>query len=365
MQDAQPQLLEPADAAQISGVHLLADLLRSQEILLHVRYSTAAVHPDGILQMQVKTAVVQIDGPHDGVFIVADHGLGVDEARGVFIDMNARFLQRFVVGSGQEKHGLLIGDMGRDDPHVDPGLRGGTKRCHHLIVDDEVGGSDVYIFFGPVNHVQVGRFAHQIIIQRKVRVGEDYAVRGNGFHPCSGRTIAGEGIHLSAGKTPQREILHGHAPYGTAPETHAGILPVAVFCIGVDVLIRQIDAACKADLPVDDADFAVIPVIEPGGENGVEGIEHAHPQSLCPQDAIVMAGQCQKTPQIVVHQPHFHALFDFSFQHFQDAVPHGAFFDNEVLQENERFRCLQLPQKRIKERLSNGEIFRLGMDTGR
>ena len=140
---------------------------------------------------------------------------------------------------------------------------------------------------------------------------------------------------------------------------------MAVLCIGVDVLIRQIDAASKADLAVDDADFTVIPVIEPRGENGVEGIEHAYPQSLCPQDAIVMAGQCRKAPQIVVHQPHFHALFDFSFQHFQDAVPHGAFLDDEVLQENERFRCLQLPQKRIKERLSNGEIFRLGMDTGR
>ena len=175
----------------------------------------------------------------------------------------------------------------------------------------------------------------------------------------------GKCIHTPTGKSPQSEILHSHAPYGTAPETHTGIFPVAMLCIGIDIFICQVDAACEPGLAVDDADLTVIPIIEPRGENGVEGIENADLQSLFPQLAVVVAGQSEQAAQVVIHQPDFHALLDLPLQNLEDGVPHGAFLNDKILQKDKGLRFFQLPQECSKECLTNRKIFCLGMAAGR
>ena len=67
---------------------------------------------------------------------------------------------------------------------------------------------------------------------------------------------------------PHGEEHHRQVPHRVPFQDNGGILPVTVFFIGVDILIRQIDAAGEAGVPVDYADFPVIPVIEPGGKDG-------------------------------------------------------------------------------------------------
>mgnify|MGYP005758798545 CR=1 FL=1 len=131
---------------------------------------------------------------------------------------------------------------------------------------------------------------------------------------------------------------------------------MAVLFHGVDVLVRQVDAAGKGHLAVNGNDFPVVPVVLHHCQERAEGVEH---HALDPQFfhlLRVILGQQKKAAQVIVHQPDFDPLPDFSFQNFQDGVPHNAFLHNEILQKNILLRFFQFFQQVLEFHLPRGKV---------
>ena len=105
---------------------------------------------------------------------------------------------------------------------------------------------------------------------------------------------------------------------------------MAEFYLGVDILVRQIHAAAERHLAVHNQHFPVVPVVDGSFqiEHGVKG-EAVDPQ--IPQLHHVQHGIGGDTAQVVIHDPHIHALGSFPCHNLHHGVPHGAVFNNEIL----------------------------------
>ena len=81
--------------------------------------------------------------------------------------------------------------------------------------------------------------------------------------------------------------------------------------------------------------------------------------ALHPDDEV--AGQAQQTSEIIVDQPHVHALGGFPLEDGLDAVPHRARLYNEEFEKDKFFRPFQVFQKPGVHGLAAGEIVRGGV----
>ncbi len=98
-------------------------------------------------------AEVEVDGAADAVVVVTEHGFGVDEARFIFIDFDAAFDEREIVGAGHEVDDFFVGDVWGDDFDVDAFFGGEGEGVHDFAVADEVGSGDAEGFGGAVDEV--------------------------------------------------------------------------------------------------------------------------------------------------------------------------------------------------------------------
>ena len=247
-----------------------------QEIVADFQDGASLVEPDGAFEVEVEAAVVEVDGANDGSGIVGDEGFGVEEAGGVFVDLDAVAQKGGIIGAGDGEDVPFIGNMGHSDADVDAALGGGAERSGELVIQDEVGGIDVDVLGGVVDDLEIDVFGNGLGVQRAVRVGQHVAVAGKIIGMVDMRQV--RHVVLVAGAVfgevvPEGEEHDGEAPDGFTLQPNASIFPMAVFFVGVDVFVSQVDAAGIGDLTVDDQDLAVVAVVEAGGEDGDEGIE--------------------------------------------------------------------------------------------
>ena len=118
--------------------------------------------------MQIETPVIEIDRSHDAGLVVADHALGMNKAGGVFVNPDARFEERPVIGSREAEHGLFIGNPGRHDTDVHAPFGGVTERRAHKVVQNEVRGKNIQIFAGAIDKFQINRLSHALSVERRI-----------------------------------------------------------------------------------------------------------------------------------------------------------------------------------------------------
>lgn len=101
--------------------------------------------------MEIEAAVVEIDGADDGCGVVGDEGFGVEEAGGVFVNLDAVAQKRWIIGAGDGENVPFVGDMGNGDADVYAALSGCTEGGGQLVVQDKVGRVDVDVLGGVVD----------------------------------------------------------------------------------------------------------------------------------------------------------------------------------------------------------------------
>ena len=145
-------------------------------------------------------------------------------------------------------------------------------------------------------------------------------------------------------------------PHRLAPQHDCGILPVSVYFFAVDVLIREIHAACKADLSVDHGDLPVIPVIVMGRDEGLDGRKDLAFDAEFRKPFRIIMGQQRKFTGPVIADPHLQPLLCLLGQYGENAPPHISLMDNEEFQKNEPLCLPELLEKHREHVISKREI---------
>ena len=288
----------------------------------------------------------------------------MDKPRRVLVDAHPRFDQHLVVGPCHRVDIPFVRHVGGNDPHVQPRLGRRGQRRDHLAADDEVGGGDVDIPVRLVDEVQVHRLPHRLVVQGAVGVGLHHPVAGHRLPLVPPGVVEGVVIPGPPDVVPQGKEHQGEAPHRVATQQHRRVLPVAVLGVGVDVLVRQVDAAGEAGVAVDDADLPMVPVVQPAGEHRHEGVKDAAPDALLLQHPLVVGRQRHHAAQVVVHHPDVQTGLGFALQHLQDGVPHPPLLDDEVFQKDIVLRLLQFLQHPGELDLPQGKVLHRGVLVG-
>ncbi len=121
--------------------------------------------------MQIETAVVEIYRSYDGYRIIADTGLLMDEAGGVFIYPDSAFEQYAVEGACCGEYVFLIRYAWGDYPHIYSGFCGEAECSDQFVVRDEVGGGYIYIVLGFIYEVEIDQLADTFAIEWSISIG--------------------------------------------------------------------------------------------------------------------------------------------------------------------------------------------------
>jgi len=310
--------------------------------------------------VQVQAAEIHVDGADDGVRLVGQADLRVDEAGAVLEDAHARLGQHLVVRARDRVDVPLVRDPRRDDAHVDAGLGGDAEGGGHLLVEDEVGRHDPDRVARGLDELLKDRRADILIVERAVRERLQIAVTARQL----------DGIKRPEGVDrllePRDIVPHGqehdrHRPRGLAAHENAAVLPVAVGRGDVDVFVGQGDAAREGGSAVDDHELAVIPVVEPRGQDRNIGIENMGLDADGAELFAVVARQARDAAEVVVQNAHVEAGRRLAPQHVEDGRPHLALVDDEKLEEDVVLGLLQLLEHALEARLSAGIVGGFGV----
>ena len=279
----------------------------------------------------------------------------MQKAGRVLIDAHPGPQQGQIVGPGEPEHQLLVRDAGQKEPDVHPPLGSGFQSTQHLLAHRKVGRINIHIPLCLRKDIEIHRLGHRLVVQRAVRVGLHHPVRG-GQRP--GRRKGGVIRLAGAEGVPAIEEHDRKIPDSGPLQPDGGILPAAKALLGVDVFVREVDAAGVADLSVHHHDLAVVPVVHHHGDEGHHGIERdaADAVPLHPHHKIL--GQTQQAAEIVVDEPHVHPLRGLPLEDLLHTGPHPARFYDEKLQKDELFRLFQIGQQLGIHRLAAIKILR-------
>ena len=310
--------------------------------------------------MVVQAAVVQIDRADGRLAVIADEDLRVNEARLVLINLYTVFKQPAVIRVRKREGDLLVRHMRQDELDLHAAARGVGQRRDHLVVNDEIRRHDVYVTVGTVDDIHIDHLADEVAVERAVAIGDDIAhflfmrrlrhveILAVDF----GRKVHGADVpHL---QKHQRQAAHGVAAQG-----NGCVLPVAEARGAVDVLVGEVDAACEADLAVDDHDLAVVAVVVVRGDERAQRREHLAGNAELFELFGVGIGQQRDRAGAVVQHAHLDARVDLFLENFKDAAPHVALPDDEILEEDEVLGLLELVAHDRERIVAEGEVLRL------
>ena len=122
----------------------------------------------------------------------------------------------------------------------------------------------------------------------------------------------------------------------------AVVFPVSEPDDPVDVFVREVDPAREGCMPVDHKNLPVIAVIQEDRRRRDKPVEH---DTLDPKGAHffeVAHREGADRTDVVVYEADIHALLHLLLQNVQNAVPHLAFCDDEVLDEDKVLCLLKL-----------------------
>ena len=126
--------------------------------------------------MEIQAAEVHVYAAHHCHAVVADKAFGVDKTGDILVDFDAERGELTVVRAGDRVYKPLIGNVRRDNPHVHAAFCREGKSVLHLVVDNEVRGSDIDILLRVVDDVEVDVFTDGFIVKRAVGVRDNKAV---------------------------------------------------------------------------------------------------------------------------------------------------------------------------------------------
>ena len=272
----------------------------------------------------------------------------------IFIDLYTGFQKLPVIGLGKDKYQLLVRDSRRHNTHVHPAFGCQTEGSHHLIIYDQIGSTNIYIFFCLVDNVQIYIFTDNLLIQRCITEWLDKSVTLKFFLMISVGKIGFiiNTFFRSADHRPHMEKHYRHIPDSFPLEHNCSVLPVSETRFLVDIFICKIDASRKSNPSVNNAELPVIPVILDNIQNGTERIKYLTFDSFFLKLFIIFMGKCCKTAKSVIDQAHINALRSFLFQNIQDCLPHHPIIDNEIFNKNIFLRLFQFPHKHRKHIVS-------------
>ena len=110
----------------------------------------------------------------------------------------------------------------------------------------------------------------------------------------------------------------------------------------VDVFIREVHAARKSHLSVDEHELAVVAVIEPAGKDGDERVKDVRLNAHLAQLPAVAHRKARDAAEIVVQNANVHALHRLAVQDFQNGIPHLSVVDDEKFEKNIVFGLFEL-----------------------
>lgn len=264
--------------------NLTGDVLAFDHVLFDVVNDVGIVEGDRAFKVEVKAAEIHIAGAYQTNFVIRHKHFSVHKAGGIFVNFNAGLDEPLVMGAGKRMDIPFVVDVRGDDAYIDAALSGGAKHGFHLIVDYQIGRCNVDVFGSPRDNVVIGGFGDIELIQRAI-VKYLYQSIAGLMGICL--VILMEVDHFTGVEFPLLQKHKGKTPNSLTLKHNAGILPVPVTGVLVDVFIRQVNAAAKSGDPVNHTDFAVISVIEDGVDTRTEGVEYTKLNASAPDDSVI------------------------------------------------------------------------------
>ena len=136
---------------------------------------------------------------------------------------------------------------------------------------------------------------------------------------------------------------------------------MAEFFLGVDVFIRQIDAAGEGGAAIDDQDFPMIPVIIVGRHEGTYRGEGFALDAQFLKLFGIAGRECGDGTGAIVEDPDLHTGLSFPVKDIQHPIPHLPRFDDEVLQKDVFFCRLHLAKHLVKGNFAQRKISASGV----
>ena len=149
--------------------HLAADGEGLLKILRHLRNGRAVIEIDRVFKVEVQAPEVHIDCSDDGVLVVCQADLRMDEAGLELKNAHARLRQRLVVCP---RHGVdvpFIRNTWRDNAHIDARFCRHAQSRDHLVVQNQIRRHDPEPAAGGLDEALEDRRAHVLVVQRTVR----------------------------------------------------------------------------------------------------------------------------------------------------------------------------------------------------
>ena len=312
--------------------HLAADGEGLFKILRHLRNGRAVIEIDRVFKVKIQAPEVHIDCSDDGVLVVCQADLRVDEAGLELENAHARLRQRLVVCPRHSMDVPFVRNARRDDAHVNACFCRYAERRDHLVVQNQIRRHDPEPAAGGLDEALEDRRAHVLVVQRAVckRLQIALALRIL-------RIVRAERGHILLQPrdiVPDAEEHHHHRPDGLAFYQNAAVLPVAEALDLVDVFIREVHAAREAHFAVDEHELAVVAVIEPAGEDGDKRVKDVRLNAHLAELFAVAHRKARDAAEVIVQNAHVHALHRLAVQNVQNGVPHLAAVDDEKFEEN-------------------------------
>ena len=305
--------------------------------------------------MQLERPVVHVGAAHQGHLPVYHDALGVDEAGGIAVNLDAVGQQLTPVGLRHHIDIFLVRDGGYHQPHVHPCVGGDAQGLLHGLLHRVIGRGDIQHLLGGGDQLEVGVLDGIVrIVQRTVREGLAPAGALD-LHPGTVVVVLiGQG---AADHLPHLNELGGKAPGPGTVDPDTGILPVAEPDKEVGVFIGNIDASGVGVHPVNDGDLPVVPVVEVNPIHvAVDWIEHLHLHAGVLQGLEGGVGKAGEVAEVVEDDPHLHTGGGPLPQHMEDPVPDLALRQDVILQEDVDLRSLEVEHQVIEEIGSLREI---------
>ena len=320
------------------------------------------MHISRTFKVQIETAVVKVYRSYHRRTAITQALLRMVETALVFIHLDAHSQQILVVRTGYTADIFLIRYLRRYYPDVHSRLCRKVKDCQHLVVGDEIGCGNVYIFLGVVYHVHINKLAHVFGVQRRVAVGDDKAL---GIVSGTGNTVTLIIVIRSRDNVPHMQKHNSEVPYAVALQHNGRVLPVAETVNTVYILVRYIYSAVEGHLAVDDKYLSVVTVVLDGRKERTEAVEYHTLDTLLDKLLLIHERQEELGAHPVIDKPYLDAFRDLVQEYLQYLLPHLAVVDDEVFHEDEALGFFELSYHRLELILARGEVSHPCVRTGR
>ena len=118
--------------------------------------------------MQIQASEIQIDTSYRCRIIIGYKYFCMYKSRCILIDLYPALDQFLIIGLCHSKCIPLIRNMRHDDDHLNTTFRR-TDQCRkHLVIQDQIRGHDMHIFFCMVQNMEIYFFSYIFMIKRAV-----------------------------------------------------------------------------------------------------------------------------------------------------------------------------------------------------